>query len=139
MAPYWETVLDCSPWLSLAPPTWFPPPLHQLDLAPKPSANPAIQPTWNPFTSPVYQFSVVVVVAQSLNHIQLFVIPWTAACQPSLPFIISQSSLQLTFIESMMQPKHFILFHPLLLLSSIFPSISVFSNESVLHISWSKY
>ena len=78
-------------------------------------------------------------VVQSLSHFQLFVTPWTVACQASLSFIISQSLLQLTFIESVMPSNHFILFCPLLLLSSIFPSIRVFSNESALHIRWSKY
>ena len=79
------------------------------------------------------------VVVQSISHIQLFVTPWAVACQASLSFIISQSLLQLTFIESMMPSNDFILFCPLLLLSSIFPSIRVFSNESALHIRWSKY
>ena len=82
---------------------------------------------------------MVVVVVQLLSHIQLFVALWTAACQASLSFIISQSLLQLTFIESMMPSNHFILFRPLLLLSSIFPSIRAFSNELALHIRWSRY
>ena len=65
--------------------------------------------------------------------------PWTAACQASLSITNSQSLLKLISIESVMQSNHFTLCHPLLLLPSIFPSIRVFSNESVLHIRWSKY
>ena len=64
---------------------------------------------------------------------------WTAARQASLAIIISRSSLRLTFIESVMPSSHLILGHPLLLPSSIFPSIRVFSNESVLHIRCPKY
>ena len=65
--------------------------------------------------------------------------PWTAACQASLPFTISQSSLKLMSIESVMPCNHLILCCPLLLLPSIFPSIRVFSNESVLRIRWPHY
>ena len=65
------------------------------------------------------------------------VMTWTAACQASLS--ISQSLLKLMFIESVMPSNHLILCHPLLLLPSIFPSIGIFSNESVLHIRWPKY
>ena len=64
---------------------------------------------------------------------------WTAACQASLPFIISWSLLKLMSIESVMPFNHLILCRPFLLLSSLFPSIRVFSNESVLHIRWPKY
>ena len=63
---------------------------------------------------------------------------WTAARQASLSITISQSSLKLTSIESVMPSNHLILCHPLLLLPSIFPSIRVFSNESVLYIRWPK-
>ena len=63
----------------------------------------------------------------------------TAACQASLSFIISQSLLTLTSIESVMLSNHLILYHPLLFLPSIFPSIRVFSKESALHIRWPKY
>ena len=66
-------------------------------------------------------------------------IPWTAARQASLSFTISQSLLKLMSIQSVMLSNHLILCHPLLLLSSIFPSIRVFSNESVIHIRWPKY
>ena len=67
-----------------------------------------------------------------------FVTPWTAACQASLSIINSQSLLKLTSIELVMPSNHFILCCPLLL-PSIFPSIRVFSNESVLCIGWPKY
>ena len=76
---------------------------------------------------------------QLLGHIQLFATPWTAACQTSLSITNSQSLLKLMSIESMMPSNHLILCHPLLLLFSIFPSIRVFSNESVLCIRWPKY
>ena len=65
--------------------------------------------------------------------------PRTAAHQASLSFINSQSLLKLMSIKSVMPSSHLILCHPLLLLPSIFPSIRVFSNESVLHIRWPKY
>ena len=65
--------------------------------------------------------------------------PWTAACQASLSFTISWSFLKLMSSESVMPSKHFILCRPLLLLPSIFPSIRVFFNGSVLHFRWPKY
>ena len=74
-----------------------------------------------------------------LNRVRLFVTPWTAACQASLSITNSQNSLRLTSIESVIPSNHLILCHLLLLLPSIFPSIRVFSNESVLHIRWPKY
>ena len=76
---------------------------------------------------------------QSLSPVQLFTTPWTAACQTSLSFTVSWSWLKLMSIESMMPPNHLILCCPLLLLPSIFPRISVFSNESTFCIRWSKY
>ena len=76
---------------------------------------------------------------RSLSRVQLFVTPWTAACQAPLSITNSRSLLKLMFIESMMPSNHLILCHPLLLQPSIFPSIRVFSNESVLRIRWSKY
>ena len=75
---------------------------------------------------------------QSLSCAQLFVTPWTAAWQASLSITNSQK-LKLMFIESVMPSNHLILCHPLLLPPSIFPSIRVFSNESVLRIRWPKY
>ena len=76
---------------------------------------------------------------QWLSHVQLFVTPWTAACQASLSITSSWSSLRLTSIESVMPFNHLILCHPLLFPPSIFPSIRVFSNESVLRITCPKY
>jgi len=77
--------------------------------------------------------------AQSLSPVQLFATPWTAEHQASLPITNSQSLTKLMSIESVMPSNHLILCRPLLLLPSIFPSIRVFSNESVLHIRWPKY
>jgi len=65
--------------------------------------------------------------------------PWTAACQASLSITNSWSLLKLMFIKSVIPSNHLILCHPLLLLPSIFPSIRVFSNESVFHNRWPKY
>ena len=87
------------------------------------------------FTTYPFQFSSV----QPLSLVQLFASPWTAACQASLSITSSQSLLKLMSIESVMPSNHLILCHPLLLLLSIFPSIRVFSNESVLCIRWPKY
>ena len=81
------------------------------------------------------QFSSV----QSLSCVRLFVTSWTAAHQASLPITNSRSLLKLMSIESVMPSNHLILCHLLLLLPSIFPSIRVFSNESVLLIRWPKY
>ena len=75
---------------------------------------------------------------QVLCHVRLFATPWTAACQASLSITNSQSLLKLMSIESVIPSSHLILCHPLLLLPSIFPSIRVFSNESVLPIRWPK-
>ena len=75
---------------------------------------------------------------QSLSRVQLFETPWTAARQAYLSITISQSLLKLTSIESVMPSNHLILYSPLLLLPSIFPSIRVFSNESVHYIRWPK-
>ena len=80
------------------------------------------------------QFSSV----QSLSCVQLFSTPWTAACQASLSITNSWSFLKLVFIELVMPSNHLILCRPLLL-PSIFPSLGVFSNESVLRIRWPKY
>ena len=76
---------------------------------------------------------------QWLSHVWLFATPWTAACQASLSITNSQSLLKLMSIESVMPSNHFFLCHSLLLLPSIFPSIRVFSSESLLHIRWPKY
>ena len=81
------------------------------------------------------QFSSV----QSLSCVWLFVTPWTAAHQASLSITNSWSLLKLMSIESVIPSSHLILCRPLLLSPSIFPSIRVFSNESVLPIRWPKY
>ena len=77
--------------------------------------------------------------AQLLSHVQLFATSWTVARQVSLCITNSWSLLELMSIESVMPTNHLILCHPLILLPSIFPSIGVFSNESVLHIKWPMY
>ena len=84
---------------------------------------------------PSVQFSSV----QLLSHVQFFVTPWTAAHQASLTITNSWSLLKLMSIESVMPSNLLILYRPLLLPPSIFPSIRVFSNESVLRIRWPKY
>ena len=76
---------------------------------------------------------------QTLSRVWLIAIPWTAARQDSLSTTNSWSLLKLTSIESVMPSNHLILCCPLLLLPSIFPSIRVFSSESVLHIRWPNY
>ena len=81
------------------------------------------------------QFSSV----QSLSHVWLFMAPWTAALQASLSSTNSWSLIKLMCIESVMPSNHLIFYCPLLLPSSIFPSIRVFSNESILLIKWPKY
>ena len=76
---------------------------------------------------------------QLLSLVQLFVTPWTAACQASLSITNSRSSPKPMSIESVMPSNHLILCCPLLLPPSIFPSIRVFSNESVVCIRWPNY
>ena len=83
--------------------------------------------------------SVQFISVQSLSHVPLFATPWTATCQASLSITNSQSLLKLMSIESGMPSNHLILCHPLLLLPPVFPSIKVFSSESVLHIRWPEY
>ena len=81
------------------------------------------------------QFSSI----QSLSHVQLFVTPWNAAHQASLSITNSRSLLKLMSMELVMPSNHLILCRSLLLLPLIFPSIRVFSNESVLFLRWPKY
>ena len=76
---------------------------------------------------------------QLLSHVQFFVTPWTAAHQASLSIANSWSLLKLMSIDSVIPSNHLIICHPVLLPPSVFPSIRVFSNESVLHIRWPKY
>ena len=83
--------------------------------------------------------SVMFSSIQLLSCVQLFVTPWTAAHQASLFITNSQSPPKPMSIESVMASNHLILFHPLLLLPSIFSSIRVFSNESALRMRWPKY
>ena len=78
------------------------------------------------------------VVVQLLSCVRLFVTLWTVARQASLSFTISWNLLRLVSVESVMPSNHLILYCPLLLLPSIFPSIRVFSNESTLRIRWPK-
>ena len=81
------------------------------------------------------QFSSV----QLLSRVRLFVTPWTAAHQASLSITNSRSLLKLMSLELVTPSNHLILCHPLLLLLSVFPSMKVFSSESVLPIRWPKY
>ena len=76
---------------------------------------------------------------RSLSHIRLFATPWTAARQVSLSLTNSRNLLRLISIESVMPSNHLVLCHPLFVPPSIFPSIRVFSNESLLRIRWPKY
>ena len=85
------------------------------------------------------RISCIVSWVQSLSRVQLFATPWTATCQASLSNTNSQSLLKLMPIELVMPSNRLILCHPLHLPPSVFPSIRVFSNESVLHIRWPKY
>ena len=86
----------------------------------------------------VDESSDLYVVVQSLSRFQLFVTPWTEACQALLSCSISWSLLKLMSIESVMPPNDLVLCRPLLLLTSIFPSIRVFYNELALRIRWPK-
>ena len=99
---------------------------------------------WSPAKLRNFHFSLHLIVqfssVQSLSPVQLSVTPWTAACQASLSITNSQSLLKLMSIESEMPSNNcLILCHPILLLPSTFPSIRVFSSESVLLITWPKY
>ena len=82
---------------------------------------------------------IVSISVQSLSCARLSVTPWTAACQASPSINNSWSLLKLMSTKLVMSFNHLILFHPLLLLPLIFPSIRVFSNESAFHIRWPKY
>ena len=78
-------------------------------------------------------------VSSVLSHVRPFATPWITTHQASLSFTISQSLLKFMFIESVMLSNHLILYRPLLLLPLVFPSIRVFSSESVPLIRWPKY
>ena len=94
---------------------------------------------WPLLPIPEHVTSMNLLIVCLLSHVQLFETPWTTACQVPLSLMIFQSLLKLKSIELVMPSNHLILCHPLLLLPSIFPSIRVFSNESVLHIRWPRY
>ena len=87
----------------------------------------------------LHEVHVFISLVQSLSCVWLFATPWTAACQASLFITNSWSLLKLVSIELVMSSDHLILCRPLLLLPSIFPSIRVFSNKSVLRSRWPKY
>ena len=82
--------------------------------------------------------AIFFVVVQLLSHVQLVATSWISACLASMSFTISRSLLKFMSIESVMPSNYLILCHPLLLLPSVFLSIRVFSNESVLQIRWPK-
>ena len=87
-----------------------------------------------------YILSIYVhIVIHLPSHIRLLVTPWTIAHQASLSLTISRSLPKFMFIALVMPPSHLILWHPLLLLPSIFPSIRDFSSESSVYITWPKY
>ena len=95
-----------------------------------------------PLTLHIYicaHVSIICKVQFSHSAVSNCAIPWVAACQASLSITNSRSLVKLLSIELVMPSNYFILYHPLLLLPSIIPSIRVFSNESVLHIGWSQY
>ena len=85
----------------------------------------------------MWELDIMSCSVQLLSHV--FATQWTAAHQASLSITNSQSLLKLMSTESVMPPNHLILCHPLFLLPSIFPSIRVFSKESVLSIRWPNY
>ena len=87
----------------------------------------------------ITSYAWLFLVVQLLRRVWLFAAPWIAACQISPSFTISWSLFRLMSIMSMMPSNHLIPCHPYLLLPSIFPSFTVFSNESVLLIMWPKY
>ena len=87
----------------------------------------------------VHIYSGIFSSVQSLSHLQLFGTPWTAACQASLSITNSWSMFKLMSVKSVMPSNHLILYCPLLLLPSIFPSIRVFYSESIPCIRWPKY
>ena len=87
----------------------------------------------------LFHLPTIINSVQSLSRVQLFVTPWTAARQASLSITISRNLLKLMSIKSVMPSNQLILCHLLLLLPLMFPSIRVFSNESVLGIRWPKY
>ena len=103
---------------------------------------PAVQPcVWKcaPYRNKTAPPLSAISSVQLLSRVRLFATPWTAACQASLSITNSWCLLKFMSIEPVMSSNHLILSRPLLLPPSIFPSITVFSNESVLEIKWPKY
>ena len=98
-----------------------------------------LQTFWRSTDPKIRIFQSRISSVQSLSCVWLFATPWTAAHKASLSITDSQSLLKLMSIESVMLSNDLILCHPLLFLPSIFPSIRVFSKESVLHIRWPEY
>ena len=98
-----------------------------------------ISTTWEAYVYINEYYSAIVVVIQLPSHVRLFAITRTVAWQASPSLTISLNLPKFMSIESLMPSRHLILCHPLLLLPSVFPSIRVFSNESILHIRWPKY
>ena len=135
--PWSRTVIQSSPFTEfclLSPLSWV------VDMSLQPSVPPFRSIALSLYTNPwlllrLFTFSSV----QSLSRFWLFVTPWTAVHQASLSITKSQSLFTLMSIESVMPSNYLILWHPLLLQPSIFPSIRVFSSELVLHIRWPKY
>lgn len=91
------------------------------------------------YSTSISPYFFCLLVVQSPSHVWLLETPWTAACQASLSFTISQSLPRFIFIELVMPSNHLVLCCPLLFLSSVFCSIRVFSDESALCIRWPKY
>ena len=96
-------------------------------------------PSWNQNTCQSWSTVGVCICVQLSSHVQLFVIPWTIACQAPLSFTISWCLLRFMSIELVSLSNSLILCHPLFLLPSVFPSIRLFSNELALCIRWPKY
>ena len=111
---------------------------RQVLLPSEPPGSPYILPYYHLVILPYYHIPFLGYLSsvRSLSHVQLFVTPWTAAGQASLSITNSWSLRKLMSIALVMPSNHLILCRPLLLLPSIFPSIRVFSNESVLNIMW---
>ena len=105
------------------------------DWRPKPPLFDTVPSAYTIHSIVICQFSSV----QSLSRVWLFAVPWTAARQASLSITNSWSLLRLMSMGLVMPSNHLILCSPLVLLPSVFPSIRVFSKESVLHIRWPKY
>ena len=86
-----------------------------------------------------YKLKLLLLIAQSKSHVQIFATPWTTECQAFLSFTVFWSLLKFMSIESVMVSNYLILCYPLLLLPSVFPSIRVFSSESAFCIRWPEY